>query len=99
MDCGPFFSAPRAVRMHLDAGAVQAQRLDPDADQPVPLELLEHPVEHAVPGPAAHPHVDRVPVTEPLRQAAPLAAVLGDVEDGVEHLQVQQTDVSPLRKP
>ena len=82
--------------MHLDAGAVQAESLDLDADQLVPLELLEHPVQHAVPGPAAHPHVDRVPVAEPLRQAAPLAALLGHVEDRVDDLQVRHLDVPPL---
>ncbi len=96
MDCGPFLFEPRAVRVHLDAGAVQAERLDLDADELVALELLEHPVEHAAPGPAAHSRADRVPVAEPLRQATPLAALLGHVEDRVEHLQVRHADVPAL---
>ncbi len=56
------------------------------------------PVEHPVPGPAVHPGVDGVPVADPGRQPPPLAAMLGDVQDGVEHLQVRQADVAALHR-
>ena len=82
--------------MDFDAGAVQAHCLDLDAHDLVSLEPLEHAVEHPLLGPAAHARVDRVPVAEAFRQAAPIAAVLDDVEDGVDHLEVGDLDVSAL---
>ncbi len=82
--------------MHLHARAVQPHHLHADADQPFALQVLEHPVEDAALRPAAHPRVDRVPVAEAFREAAPFAAVLRHVEDGVEHAQVRQADVAPL---
>jgi hypothetical protein len=83
--------------MHLDDRAVQRDGFDLDAHDLGPLQLLEHPIEHAALGPAVHARVDGVPVAEPLGQAAPLAAVLGHVQDGVQHLQVRQTDVASLQ--
>jgi len=61
-----------------------------------PLKLLKHAIEHARLGPAVHAGIDRVPVAEPLGQSAPLAAVLGDVQDGVDYLQVAEADVAAL---
>ena len=84
--------------MDLDDGAVHRHGLQLEANDLLPLQLLEHPVEHPALRPAVHAHVDGVPVTEPGRQPSPLAAVLGHVEDGVEHLQVRQTDVAALHR-
>src|ERR1700733_4241600 len=83
--------------MHLDAGAVQRDGLDPDANDLSTLQLLEHPVEYASLGPAVHARVDGVPIAEPLWQSAPLAAVLGDVQDGIQHTQIRQADVASLQ--
>ena len=47
-------------------------------------------------GPAVHARVDRVPVAEPFGQSAPLAAMLGHIEDGVDYLQVAQADIAAL---
>jgi len=85
---GRFLSSARAVRVHLGTGAAGANRLDLDAQDPLPLELLEHPIEHAVLRPSIHPRMDRVPVAELCRQTAPLAAVLGHMEDRVEYLRL-----------
>jgi len=82
--------------MNLDDGRVQRDGFDADAHHLRPLQLLEHPIEHAQLGPAVHARVDRVPVAEALGQAAPLAAVLGHVEDGIEHVQVAHADVASL---
>ena len=82
--------------MHLDAGAVQPHRLHLHAHDPLPLQVLEHAVQNAVLRPAVHPRVDGVPFAEAFRQPAPLAAVLGHVEDRVEHLEVRHADVAPL---
>src|SRR5678816_1688962 len=82
--------------MDLDARGVQRDRLDPDAHDLRLLQLFEHPIEDTGLGPAIHARVDRVPIAEALWQPAPLAAMLGYVEDGVDHLQVAQTDVAAL---
>ena len=84
--------------MNLDAGRVQRDGLNADAHDLSSLQLLKHAIEHARLGPAVHARVDRVPVAEPFGQTAPLAAVLGDVQDGVDHLQVTQADVAALHR-
>jgi ribosome-binding factor A len=43
-----------------------------------------------------HPRVDRVPVTEALRQATLFATVIGDVQDHVQHIQAVQANVAAL---
>lgn len=83
--CGPPFSSTSAVEMHLHTGTVQADGLDFDLDDLRAMQLLKCLVEHARLGPAAHARVDRVPVAEALGQPTPLAAVLGHIEDHVEH--------------
>ena len=91
-----FFSSPCTVGMYLHAGAVEAQGLDPDPDHLLPLQGLEHAVQNAVLRPPVHARVDSVPVSEVLRQATPLAAVLGHLQNGVEYLQVREADIAPL---
>lgn len=83
--------------MHLDAGAVQRHRFDLDAHHLRLLQFLEHAIHDARLRPAIHPRVDGVPVAEPLGQTAPLAAVLCDVQDCIQHIQVGEADVAPLR--
>ena len=84
--------------MHLDDGAVQRQRFELDAHDLFSLQLFEDPVEDAVLRPAVHAHVDGVPIAEATGQAAPFAAMLRHVQDGVEHLQVRQADVAALHR-
>ena len=60
------------------------------------LQLRENPIQHAAFGPAVHAGVDRVPVAEALGQAAPFAALLGHVQDRVQHSQIGQTHVATL---
>ena len=82
--------------MDLDDGAVQRHRLQLDADQLGALQVFEHPVEHPVFGPAIHAGIDRVPIPEATRHAPPLAPVLGDVQDRIEHLLVGHADIASL---
>ena len=42
------------------------------------------------------PCVGGMPIVESGRQPPPLAALLGDIQDRVEHLQVRQFDVAAL---
>ena len=84
--------------MHLDCGTVQSHGFDLDADDLILLQLREHPIQHAALGPAIHAGVDGVPVAEPLGQAAPFAALLGDVQDGIQNPQVGQAHVAALSR-
>ena len=57
---------------------------------------VEDPLQHAVFGPAIHAGVDRVPVAESRRQPAPLASMLGHVQNRVKRLKIGNTDVAAL---
>ena len=85
--------------MNLHNRAIQTDRLDLDTDELLLLQLLEHPIEHAALRPAIHARIDRVPVAEPLRQSAPLTAVLGYVENRVDHLEIVMRDVAAVSRP
>jgi len=82
--------------MHLDDRAVQAHRFDLDAHELLMLQFLEQPIQHAGFCPAVHACIDGVPVAEVFRQAAPLAAVLRDVQDRVDHLKVGERNIPAL---
>ena len=84
--------------MNLHNGAVQTDRLDLDADELLLLQLLEHPVEHTGLGPTIHASVDRMPIAKALRQRAPFAAVLCDLEDRVDDCEVLVRDVATLTR-
>ena len=82
--------------MHFDDGRVHLHGLDLEAHDLLPLQALEDAIQHAVLGPAVHARVDGVPVAKAFRQSAPLAAMLGHVQQRVEHLQVGETNIAPL---
>ena len=84
--------------MHLHNGAVHRHRLELDAHDLLSLQMLEDPVKHAVLRPAVHPGVDGVPVAKPCRQSSPFAAMLGDIQDGVEYLAVGKADIAALHR-
>ena len=91
-----FFQRTRPVRMHLDRGAVEGDDFEFDLDYPLSLELFEDSVQYPALGPSVHSGVYGVPIAEALRQSTPLTAVFGDVEDGVEYLEVRDSDVASL---
>ena len=82
--------------MNLDDGAIQRYSLNPDPDDLLALQPLEHPLKDPALRPAVHPGVNGVPVSEALRQTAPFAALLGHIQDRIEHLKVGDADVAPL---
>ncbi len=84
--------------MHLDDGAVQRDRLQLDTHYLFSLKVFEHPVQNPLLRPAVHAGIDRVPVAEPGRQPAPLAAVLGHIQDRVQNLEVRDADVAALHR-
>ena len=93
---GTVFLRAGAVRMNLDHRTIQRDRFDFDANDLRALPFLEYTIKHTLLGPAIHPRIDRVPITETLWQAAPLAAMLGNVKDRVQHLQVRHANVAAL---
>ena len=84
--------------MNLNNRAVQTHRFNLDADELLALQLSEQPIEHSSLGPAVHARVDRMPIAESLRQRAPLAAGLGHVKDGVNHVEVLVRDIPALTR-
>ena len=76
--------------MHLHDGAVQRHGLDPDTHDVGLLKFCEDAIQHAALGPAVHARVNGVPVAEALGQTAPLAAVLGDIQDRVNTLRFER---------
>ena len=82
--------------MDLDARAVQRNRFELEAHELVALQLLEDLVEDPGLRPPIHPGVDGVPSPKPSRQPTPLAAVFGDIQNGIEYLQIGEADVAPL---
>jgi len=84
--------------MHFDRGRVQGHRFDLDADDLIVLQLREYPIQHAVLRPAVHPRINGVPVAEPLGQTAPFAALLGHIQDRVQHPQIGQAHIAALNR-
>ena len=76
--------------------AVQRHGLDLDTDDLRTLQLFEQSIQNTAFGPAVHTRVDRVPVAKAPWQTAPLATMLGNVQDGIENLKVRKTDVPAL---
>jgi hypothetical protein len=82
--------------MHLDDRTVQAHGFDLHADQLLALQLGKQPIQNTLLGPTIHAGVDRMPGAEAFRQRAPLAAVLGDKENRVDHVKVLVRHVASL---
>ncbi len=82
--------------MDFDGGRVQADSFDADAYDLLALQLLEDVIQHAALGPAVHAGVNGMPISEAFRQAAPLAAVLSDIEQRVQQLPVMQLHIAAL---
>ena len=87
-----------AVGMHLDAGAVEAEAVRVPAGRMQFPKRGEQPLEHAAARPAAEPGVDRASFSEALRQSAPLAAVLQDVQDRIDDCDVRNPHVFALNR-
>ena len=75
--------------MHLHRCGVEADGLNADTHDLLHLQLLENAVHDPVLRPAVHAGVDGVPVPESLGKSAPLAPVLGNIEYGIEKLEVR----------
>ena len=59
-------------------------------------DMLENPVGNPALRPTVRPGVDGMPTPEPGRQSPPLAAMPGNVRDGIGCLQVRDAHIPPL---
>lgn len=82
--------------MNLDDRAIQAGRLDLDANQLLALQLREQPIQHAGLGPAVHASVNGMPIAKALRQCTPFAAILCYIENRVDHCEILMRNVATL---
>ena len=82
--------------MDLDEGPVQRDGFELHADDLSPVQLGEDAIQHAALRPPVHARIERVPVPKPLGEAAPFAALLGDVQDRIEDVQIVERHVAAL---
>jgi hypothetical protein len=80
--------------MDRDDGAVQGYGFDLHAEDLRIWPLGKDAIQHPALRPPIHARIDRVPVAEPLGQPAPCAPLLGDVQDGGEHVQIVERHVA-----
>ena len=84
--------------MDLDEGTVQGDGFDFHADDLCVLQLGKDAIQHPALRPTIQAGIDGVPVAESLGQRAPCAPLLGDVQDGVQNVQIVERDVAAWRR-
>ena len=84
--------------MHLGTGAVEAEAVRIPAGRMQFPKRGEQPLEHAAARPAAEPGVDRASFSEALRQGAPFAAVLQNVQNRIDDCDVRNPHVPALNR-
>ena len=82
--------------MHFDDGGVQFDGRDLDAHDLLALQLLKDAIQYAIFGPAVHAGVNGVPVAKTLGKSPPFAALLGHIQNRVQHREVGQAHVAAL---
>src|SRR5882762_4334798 len=84
--------------MHLYDRAIQRDCLDPDTNDLGTLQFGKYAIQHAAFGPTVHPRIDRVPPTKALGQTTPLATMLSNIKNRIQHLKVRHADVATLTR-
>ena len=84
--------------MDLDDGAGSRHGFKLDAHDLFALHMLEDPVEDAGFRPPVHPGVDGVPIAKSCRYPSPFATMLGDIQNGVEHLAIGEAAMAALHR-
>jgi len=62
------------------------------------LKALKYAVKNTVLAPTVHTCVNGMPTAKILRQTTPLAPMLRNIQDRIQHLEVVKTDISPLAR-
>ena len=82
--------------MHLERGRVQAKGFDLDAHDLLGLQLLEDAIQNAALGPPIHACIDAMPVAKSRRKTAPFAALLGYIQNRVQHSEILELHIPAL---
>ena len=82
--------------MDLNRGTVQGNGIDLDPDDLSMLQPFKYTIKHPGFRPATPAGIDGVPAPKAFGQAAPFAALLGNVKDGVQDLKVCEADIAAL---
>ena len=93
-----FVSRPRPSGENLHAGTGQRPCLQLDSDERFLLEVCEHPTEDPGLRPVIHLSVDGMPPPEPSRDSPPLAPLLGNLQDDIEHGQIRDAHLPRLHR-
>src|ERR1700754_2945197 len=84
--------------MHLYDRAIQRDYLKPDTNDLRTLQFGKCAIQHSAFGPTVHPSIDRVPPSKALRQTTPLATMLGNIKNCIQHSKVRHADVATLAR-
>ncbi len=84
--------------MNLDRSRVEREGFDLDTHDLFDLQLLEDAIQNAALGQAIHARINAVPVAKSRRKTTPFAALLGNIQNGVEHFEVLKFHVSALNR-
>jgi len=82
--------------VYFDGRAIQAHVFDVDGQDLFLLQSGKDPIQDAGLAPAIHPRIDGVPIAKMLRQTAPFAAMLDNIQQRVKQLQIGDADVAAL---
>ena len=84
--------------MHFDRRAVQRHGVDLHPDDLSMLQPFKYAIKHTGFRPATPARIDGVSAAEALGQATPFAALLGNVQDGIQNLKVREADIAALAR-
>ena len=80
--------------MDLDDGTVQGDGFELHAEDLRVLQLGKDAIQHPALCSTIHARIDGVPVAESRGEPAPFAPLLGDVQDGVQDMQIVERHVA-----
>ena len=84
------------IGMYLDRCAVQRHSRNLDAGDLSMLQSLKDPIQDSRLRPVAHAGINAMPSAGALQQDTPLAALVGDLQFGIQDLQIRVADVTTL---
>lgn len=82
--------------MYLDNRTIERKHLDPDTNDLGTLQFDRYAIQYPAFRPAVQPRINRMPLPKPLWQTTPLAAMLGNMENRIQQLEIRHADVAAL---
>lgn len=86
----------RSIQMNLDRCAVKTYHFGVNLDYPFCLQCGKYSAEYTVLAPSAHANVYCMPISVGFRQRPSFAAVLRDIQDRINQLEIAHTDIAAL---